>query len=100
MSALPSTMDIDPISADIDSLHLDPPIGTDVPTQANLCLWIAHPSRHWSTLVYTAIRGKYSHNVNDSRYFLNKMSRITEAFFNYVFERSCQDVVTTFTLHF
>jgi hypothetical protein len=33
------------------SLHSDPPIGTDVPTFTDLCLWIAHPSRRWSTLV-------------------------------------------------
>ncbi|KAJ6618919.1 hypothetical protein B0H10DRAFT_1947134 [Mycena sp. CBHHK59/15] len=25
--------------------------GTDVPTFADLCLWIAHPSRHWSMLI-------------------------------------------------
>jgi hypothetical protein len=28
-----------------------PPVGTDVPTFADLCLWIAHPSRCWSTLI-------------------------------------------------
>jgi phosphosulfolactate synthase (CoM biosynthesis protein A) len=28
-----------------EPLHSDPPVGTDVPTFADLCLWIAHPSR-------------------------------------------------------
>jgi hypothetical protein len=33
------------------SLHSDPPVGTDVPTFTDLHLWIAHPSRRWSTLI-------------------------------------------------